>query len=243
MAPVFIGTGQKNSNGVFNKTIPQLNEVDCIAVGVLDNYHEATNSNYWGSDIFRPSSLHAKFRYRWKVGGNIKVSRYFISRDNRLPGIRPGSNVIVPGEKVYLYFKLGPLMAKKGIGAPFQTRLVIRKDGRKVKDFGWHKLNAVNKDRVKRTFRKRWYENIQWYIKPSSRFPGGKYVAVLYYGDYNSGQLIRIKYRFTIKTSAYPGHRGSPKYRGSPRYRKSPLHRGSPGYRKSPMYRGSPRHR
>lgn len=67
----------------------------------------------------------------------------FITSSKNPKTARRRSSRVHQGDKIYFYYKIGPLTVKQGRGAPSKTRLIIKKGRRMIKDFGWHRSNAA----------------------------------------------------------------------------------------------------
>ncbi len=133
-----------------------------------------------------------------------RVIDHFITIGNQADSAQKiPSTTFRPGEKLHFYYKIGPLQCKSGSGAPFQTRLVIKKGGRTVKDFGWQNSNAANASQMNSDVRLAYYHSSRWNLslQSNSNIATGSYTAIVEHKDMNSGKLLRMRYPFKIDTA------------------------------------------
>ena len=127
-----------------------------------------------------------------------RLMRHFITNTNNVKYARPVSRRIRRGQKIYFYYKIGPVKVTRGRGAPYRTRLVIRRGSRLVKDFGWHSANAAPAGKRNRNGTYKWFHNAKWYLKTSHTTRPGRYTAIISHRDRNTGKLLTIRYSFNI---------------------------------------------
>jgi len=133
---------------------------------------------------------------------NPRVMEHFISLSENTGSIRKIPTITFrPGEKLYFYYKIGPLQCKNGSGAPFKTRLTIKKGARTVKDFGWHDSNAANQSQMNGNVRLAYYHSARWNLHLQSNIIAGNYTAIVEHRDINSGKILRMRYPFKIDTT------------------------------------------
>lgn len=151
--------------------------------------------------FFSTETIHAK---KWNFtsgrgsGKKPRVMKSFITNTNNVKSARRISTRVRRGQKIYFYYKIGPVKVKKGKGAPYRTRLVIKKGRRLVKDFGWHNANAAGPGQRGKTGTFSWFHNSKWYLKISKKVKPGNYNAEITHRDQNSGKTLKIRYHFSI---------------------------------------------
>ena len=134
-----------------------------------------------------------------KKSKKMKLISSFITDTNNVKSARKISSTISQGQKIYFYYKVGPVKLVKGKGAPYRTRLVLKKGSNVLKDFGWHNANVVKKNQMSKNRRYDWFQTTGWNLTISKNFRPGAYTAVVTHRDKNSKSTIKIKYGFRVK--------------------------------------------
>lgn len=144
-------------------------------------------------------------RWNFSTGqGKIvpRVMDHFISFSGRADMIeKVPKSVFEPGDKLYFYYKIGPLQCKSGSGAPFKTRLTVKMGARTVKDFGWHDSNAADDSQMNTDVRLAYYHGARWNLSLQSNIAAGSYTAIVEHKDMNSGKVLMMRYPFRIDTT------------------------------------------
>lgn len=122
----------------------------------------------------------------------------FITDTNNASSATKKSDPVKPGEKIYFYYKIGPLSSLKGKGAPFKTRLFIERNNAVLKDFGWQNANAANRQQMSKNLRLLWYHNCAWHFSFGATAKPGNYRAVVQHNDLNSGETITVSYHIML---------------------------------------------
>ena len=128
---------------------------------------------------------------------NPTVIASFLTDNQNAASARPISNRVYFDDKVYFYYKVGPLQSISGKGAPFQTRLVVQQNGRTLKDFGWQSANAASESQMRKNMNLTWYHSARWNLSISPRMTGN-YTAIVDHRDMNSGKTLTMRYNFTV---------------------------------------------
>jgi len=141
-----------------------------------------------------------KFKFSFNDGKTKKpaLMASFITNTNNANNATAISNNVTPGQTIYFYYKIGPISAVKGKGAPFKTNLVVTKGSKKIKDFGWNDANAVGQDKMNITANYGWYHSAGWNLNISDKIKPGTYNAIITHKDKNSKTTITIRYTFTV---------------------------------------------
>ena len=142
---------------------------------------------------------HNKKESKTNKSKKMKLMSSFITDTNNAKSARKISSTISQGQKIYFYYKVGPVKIIKGKGAPYKTRLVVKKGSKVLKDFGWHNANAVTKNQMSKNGTYDWFQTTGWNLTISKNFRPGDYTAVVTHRDQNSGKTINIRYKFRIK--------------------------------------------
>ncbi len=142
---------------------------------------------------------------------NIRLLKSFITNTNNASRAHPIGTSVKQGRKIFFYYKIGPLRVRKGKGAPYRTKLIIRKGNRVLKDFGWQRANAVKPHQRRQNRTYGWYHNARWNIKLSRKLAPGRYNALIYHYDQNAEENIAIRYTFRIigESASRGKHRSS----------------------------------
>lgn len=131
-----------------------------------------------------------------------KLIRSFLADSGKADSAKPRSSQVVAGEVIHFYFKVGPLQTKRGKGAPYKTRMIVKKGGRLAKDFGWQPGNAATKSQMKTSRKLKWYHNVMWSLSIPKQPTPAKYEAIITYRDTSSGKEIHISYPYTVVAAA-----------------------------------------
>jgi|GEM_PF-3579136 len=130
----------------------------------------------------------------------LRVIKSHLARTSSVRSTRRMSNRVRPGQRVYFYYKVGPIKKHKR-RARVKTRLVVRKDGRTVYRGKWKKRNAARAGSRRGDNYVRYYESAQWSYRVARRRAGGRYSATIYFEDIKNRKRTSINYRFTVKKS------------------------------------------
>jgi len=156
----------------------------------------------FGFSILSTELSAKKFHFKYNSGKNktkkMRLIKSFITNTGNVGKARDIGLSFNPGQKINFYYKVGPVKVIKGKGAPFKTRLVIKKGSRTLKDFGWHKSNAVSGKNLKRNATFGWFHTSKWYLNLSKTIKPGSYTAVITHKDQNSKSSVKIRYNFII---------------------------------------------
>jgi len=150
--------------------------------------------------ITADSAQSKKWNFSHNRGGSkqIRVMKSFITDSKNVKTAHRRSSRVRQGEKIYFYYKIGPLKIERGRGAPYKTRLIIKKSGRMIKDFGWHTSNAAAPNQRNKTVTYKHFHNAKWYLKISNSVRPGSYTAIIKHLDQNSGKTLTIRYHFSV---------------------------------------------
>ncbi len=160
----------------------------------------------------------------------LRVMKSHLSPSSSVRSARRMSSNVRPGERVYFYYRVGPIQTHNR-RAPIKTRLVVRKDGRTVYNGTWRKRDAARAGH--RGGDLRYYESAQWSYRVARHNAGGRYSATIYFQDVRNRKTTSINYHFTVKRSRH--------YRGShgTRYYKRPTPHRATRYNNRSRYGGT----
>lgn len=127
-----------------------------------------------------------------------RLIKSFLSESGKVADARPGATSLREGDKVYLYYRIGPLNVIRGKGAPYRTRMVVMKGNSTVKDFGWHSANAAGAGQMNMNGTLKWYHSAMWSLSIPTAPNPGNYTAVITHSDLNTMTNITIRYAYTI---------------------------------------------
>ncbi len=140
-----------------------------------------------------------KFNYSYnRSGKNLRLMKSFITNTGNANRARRISSRVRQGQKIHFYYKIGPIRVQKRRGAPYRTRLVIKRGGRSIKDFGWKNSNAVKRHQRRKNKTYGWFHTARWNLKLSSRTRPGRYTAIVSHRDLNTRRTVTIRYNFTV---------------------------------------------
>lgn len=127
-----------------------------------------------------------------------RLMKAFLTDSPRAASAKKRSATARAGEKLYFYYRIGPVSCLAGKGAPFQTKLVVEQNGRVLKDFGWQNANAASPGQMNQNIRLLWYHNAAWNFSFGASSKPGTYRAVVYYKDLNSGTTLKADYPLVL---------------------------------------------
>jgi len=150
--------------------------------------------------ITADSAQAKKWNFSYNKGSSkqIRVMSSFITSSKNVKTASRRSSRVRQGDRIYFYYKIGPLKVKQGRGAPYKTRLMIKRGRRMIKDFGWHSSNAAAPNQRNKDITYKHFHNAKWYLIISNSLRPGSYTAIINHVDQNSGKTLTIRYHFSV---------------------------------------------
>lgn len=170
------------------------------------------------------------------------ITSYLVKNSN-VRRRRRVSGYVRPGQRVYFYYKAGPIDIRRG-RAYVKRRLIVRRNGRVVKRTRWMQTDARRARGRSRYSRMRgrtirYYQaaDLSYYVRRSRR-SGGRYTATVYLRDVRGHRTVSFRYTWRVRNRGRY-NRGRRHYRGGTRY----YRRGTRRYNRGTRYyrRGTPR--
>lgn len=148
--------------------------------------------------FFPTTSSARKVSFSYNKSGKIRLIKSYLTDTGNAGRAQNIGTRVNQGQKIHFYYKIGPIRVIKGKGTPYKTRLVIKRDGRQIKDFGWKNANAVSKSQSRKTKTYGWFHTARWNLTLSGNARPGRYTAEISHRDLNTRKTVIIRYNFTV---------------------------------------------
>ncbi len=133
------------------------------------------------------------------AGKKLTLIKSFLTNTGNAREAKPIGEAVKKGAKLYFYYKIGNLQYRAKNGAPYETKMVLKKGGKVIKDYGVEKGNAQKVVPGQPDQILAWYQSAKDSLNVRVNAEQGSYSVDIEYKDVNSGQSVKIVYKFTVK--------------------------------------------
>lgn len=128
----------------------------------------------------------------------LKKMGSFLTGTSNADYAKKRSSVVMHGETIYFYYKVGNVLFRNANGAPFEYRLEVRRNMKLVIRTKWIADMAEEPDS---SFDNRYikaYANSKTNIHIDDSFRTGNYTAQIFFRDLNTGRETNFNYAFSL---------------------------------------------
>ncbi|MCP3922970.1 MAG: hypothetical protein GY714_10330 [Desulfobacterales bacterium] len=129
--------------------------------------------------------------------GLKKMGSFLTNSDNAM-NAKKRSSVVLHGETVHFYFKIGNILFKNATGAPYEIKLEVRRNMKLVIRTGWILKTAAEPDSSYDNKYLKEYANSNTNIHIDDGFRTGNYTAIIFFRDTNTRRETEFSYGFSL---------------------------------------------
>lgn len=128
----------------------------------------------------------------------LKKMGSFITNSSNAYYAKQRSSVVVHGETIHFYYRVGNVLFRNSTGAPFETRLEVRRNMKLVLKTKWTIDTAGEADSSNDNRYIKEYENSKTSVYIADHFRTGSYTAQIFFRDLNTMRETEFSYGFSL---------------------------------------------